>query len=189
VTLPDKSEAPAMTGPDLTSGGFALEHAALSVPPVHIPDGAGGAYKTELVIERTPERTVKILWWHADDPRPEPHNHPWAFESKILHGGYSEDRYRLQPDGADLAVVHERCTYRAGDINRVPRDVFHNVVDVQPGTVTRLVCGPAAPGNEWHYLDIETGELSGSDDPAFRARLAAINPHLRPRTTPDSGTP
>lgn len=162
-----------MTG--VTSGGFALQHAALTVPPVHIPDGHGGAYKTELVIARTPERTEKILWWHADDPRPEPHNHPWDFVSEILHGGYTEDRFWF--DGDEMrSATH---TYRAGDINMVARDVFHCVVAVQPGTVTHLTCGPAFPGNEWHYLDVTTGELKSSADPTFRPALEAINPHLR----------
>lgn len=162
---------------ETTSGGFALQHAMLTVPPVHIPDGHGGAYKTELVIERSPERTIKILWWYADDPRPEPHCHPWDFTSEILHGGYTEDRYRI----VDGEIEHDVETHGAGSFNHVPRFVFHNVRDVLPGTVTRLTCGPAVPGNEWCYLDLETGETipSAMLNVGFVDWSRDLNPHLR----------
>lgn len=164
-----------MTALERTSGGFALRHSALTVPPVHIPDGAGGSYKTELVIERTAERTEKILWWYADDPRPEPHNHPWDFTSEILHGGYTEDRWWIE----DGQLVAATTTYRAGDINHISTSVFHNVRDVEPDTVTHMICGPAVPGNEWCYLDVQNLMLLASDNPSFRGDLEAINPHLR----------
>jgi hypothetical protein len=162
---------------ETTAGGLALSHDMLAAPPVHIPDGRGGAYKTELVIERGADRTVKILWWYADDPRTEPHNHPWAFTSEILAGGYTDERYRRTSDGT---VDHETVVVRAGDVNVVPADIYHRVTDVLPGTVTRMTCGSAASGNAWGYLDIVSGDISTSDDPMFVANLRAINPHLRP---------
>jgi hypothetical protein len=161
---------------ETTAGGLALSHDMLAAPPVHIPDGRGGAYKTELVIERGLDRTVKILWWYADDPRTEPHNHPWAFTSAILAGGYTDERYQLASDGS---INHETVVVRAGDVNVVPVDIYHRVTDVLPGTVTRMTCGSAAAGNAWGYLDIVSGEISPSDDPMFVANLRAINPHLR----------
>lgn len=165
-----------------TTGGQPLASAQLESPPIHIPDGKGGAYKTELAIERTPDRTVKILWWHADDPRPEPHNHPWPFKSEILSGGYSETRYWVE----DGKVIVEEKTYRKGDINDMPDNVFHVVHDVQPKTVTRLTCGKAAPNNEWGYLDTTTGAYTSARDPKFADnefidKLRAINPHMRPK--------
>lgn len=173
-----------------TSGGFVLEHAELTVPPVHIPDGRGGAYKTELVIERAQAGTTKILWWHADDPRSDPHNHPWsdeagvAFRSEILHGGYTEDRWALTATIVPVDGVKYlgHNVYRAGDTNTMPQDVFHVVHQVLPGTVTRMTCGPAVLGNEWHYLDIDTGQLRLPTNPQFRADVEAINPHLRQAT-------
>jgi hypothetical protein len=161
---------------ETTAGGLALSHDMLAAPPVHIPDGRGGAYKTELTIERGPDRTVKILWWYADDPRTEPHNHPWAFTSEILTGGYTDERYRLASDGT---IDHETVVVRAGDVNVVPADLYHRVTDVMPGTVTRMTCGSATEGNAWGYLDIVSGEISPSHDPMFVANLRAINPHLR----------
>lgn len=171
-----------MSTTNTTTGGQPLLAANLSTPPIHIPNGKGGAYKTELALERTPERTLKILWWHEGDPRPEPHNHPWDFESSILHGGYTETRYWLE----DGAVKTEQRTYRAGDVNRVPRSVFHVVTDVLPGTVTRLTCGPATPNNEWEYLDIMTGEVASARsakyaDSNYLTQMREINPHMRPK--------
>jgi hypothetical protein len=40
-------------------GGLALSHDMPAAPPVHIPDGNGGAYKTELVIERGGDAQVE----------------------------------------------------------------------------------------------------------------------------------
>ena len=164
-----------MPATQTTSAGFALQHVTLTAPPVHIPDGNGGAFKTELVIERSPERTVKLVWWYADDPRTEPHNHPWPFRSEILAGGYTDDRYWFECG----KLCHEQREHRAGDFNEVPRTIFHNVSGVIPGTVTRMTCGPVVDGGQWNHLDIATGELLTSDDPEFVTQLRALNPHLR----------
>lgn len=171
-----------MTQPHTTTtGGQPLEASALETPPIHIPNGKGGAFKTELVLIRSKERTEKILWWHEDDPRPEPHNHPWDFHSEIISGGYTETRYIL----LDNATVEaETITYRQGDINELPTDVYHVVTDVQPNTTTRLTCGRASEGNEWGYIDIATGVHTSARDPKFKMadfldRLREINPHMR----------
>lgn len=176
------NEQASMTEPNTIGGGFASLSGHLETPPYHVPDGRGGAYKTELALFRSPERTEKILWWHADDPRSEPHNHPWRFESTILSGGYSEHRWWLDENGE---LQTETCTYRAGDINVVERHIFHVVFDVQPKTVTQLLCGPATEGNRWGYLDLATKTYTDAEsDPQFLADLRALNPHLRPRTEP-----
>lgn len=133
---------------ETTTGGFALQNDHLESPPSHIPDGKGGAYKTELVLYRSPERTEKIIWWYKNDPRPEPHNHPWRFESTILSGGYTEDRWWID----ESKELQKRTTiYRSDEINInvVETDVFHVVRDVQPKTTTKLLCGQASEGNSW----------------------------------------
>jgi hypothetical protein len=161
----------------LTLGGLSAIAGNLQSPPVHIPDGKGGAYKTELALFRSQERTEKILWWHADDPRPEPHNHPWDFVSDILSGGYSERRYWLDENGELQSAT---MTYRAGEQNIVPANVFHVVYDVQPNTVTYLTCGKASDGNLWGYLDLSTKTYADAErDPNFLTFLQEINPHLR----------
>lgn len=158
-----------------TLGGLEIKEGRFASPPTHIPDGNGKAYKTELAVMRSPERTEKIIWWHLDDPRPEPHNHPWDFESTILSGGYSEKRWWIE----DGILKTEDCTYRAGDKNIVPSNVYHVVYDVQPGTVTYLICGVASPNNTWGYLNLETLQYEeATKDPNFWKLMCQINPHL-----------
>lgn len=145
-----------------TGSGQSLRSEAFLAPPVHIPNAGSGAnarhsFKSELVLLRLPDQaTRKILWWHAADPRTVPHNHPWDFRSAILSGGYTEERFRID----DGEIIREVVEYAAGDVNVVPADVFHNVIDVKPETVTFLDCGPARAGNEWGYLNPADGEYS-----------------------------
>jgi len=146
-----------------------------------IPDDLGRTYKYELPLVRTPKRTVILHDWVLGDRRgreePKPHGHPWDFASYVLTGGYDEDRYELV-DGAvreELGVAH-----RAGQINAVPRAVYHEVLEVhEPGnTLTLIVCGHGV-GGDWGYLDTITGEHTPTQrDPDFSARYAALNPHL-----------
>lgn len=145
---------------ETTSSGASLNSKAFVSPPVHIPNSGEGekarhSFKTELSLLRDPNvGTKKILRWHDADPRQLPHNHPWDFRSAILAGGYTEERFFLK----DGIWVRELVEYEAGSVNIVPADVFHNVIDVQEGTVTFLDCGKARQGNEWGYLDVEENE-------------------------------
>ncbi len=142
---------------DETSTGQGLVSAPFSSPPTHIPvagekNNARHAFKSELSLVRDPRvGTKKILWWYAADPRKLPHNHPWDFRSAILSGGYTEERFTLN----DGIWVREIVEYGPGSVNVVAADVFHNVIDVQPDTVTFLDCGPARKDNQWGYLDVE----------------------------------
>jgi len=179
-----------------TSGGLPLASDLYEAPPIHIPDLDGGAFKTELTLYRSAERTEKLIWWHGPDPRPVPHDHPWPFTSTIIRGGYTEHRYTIGDGGG---VRHEVRTYRStppaghiaapndGNTNHVPLGVYHTVTDVLPGTVTHLVCGAARSGNEWGSLDTDTGEPIAFDDarvadPTFIERLHRLNPHLQPES-------
>lgn len=163
----------------LTLGGLKAISGRLESPPTHIPDGKGGAYKTELALFRSKERTEKIIWWHSDDPRPEPHNHPWPFESTILSGGYSEKRYWYDEYGN---LQQEIKHYRQGDVNSVAANVFHVVYDILPKTVTHLICGEASVNNVWGYLDLEDFQyVEARPEALFLNQMRAINPHLRPK--------
>lgn len=163
-----------------------LEMAPFGACPLHIPDSTGRVYKTELVLERSAERVVKVNWWHAPDERG-PHSHPWPFVSEILDGGYSETRYWIQHG----QVRSERKTYRKGDKNYFPAfqlidgrfgaRLFHTVDEVEPGTVTYMVCGRlVGEASDRGYLNLEDGDYTAATkDPAFLERLAAANPHKR----------
>ena len=163
--------------------GNPLAHADFAVPPLHIPDGKGGYYKTELVLERSEQRVVKIHWWHGPDPRRDPHNHPWHyFRSTILSGGYTETRYAAPYlDTAERERESGVRVYRAGDVNSMPHGVFHTVDEVLPDTVTRMETGPLVEGGDWGYL-IDGAYVSVKDaerDPDFFGQLCAINPHKK----------
>lgn len=160
--------------------GLPLQAGDFASPPLHIPNGDGLIYKTELVIKRDPlTETIKVNWWHLPDDvggRARPHNHPWDFSSTVLHGALTERRYTFNDDGTPLV---EELTHRAGETYSLPRGDYHVVVYVEPGTVTLMRCGPAAPGNEWGYLNLATAQHeSVTPDPTFRAKLAESNRFL-----------
>jgi len=163
--------------------GNPLEHADLTNPPLHIPDGRGGCYKTELVVKRSKDCVVKIQWWHGPDPRRDPHNHPWSFRSTILSGGYTETRHHNVGDTDILSygVSTETRTYRAGDVNDMPGGMYHTVDSVLPDTVTRMVTGPLIGGGDWGYL-IKGKYVSAKDDGVYQnsnffEELCTLNPH------------
>ena len=195
------------TAPHTTSAGFPLHAGMFESPPIAIPNRAGDAYKIEQVVERSPERTVKLVWWFGPDDDRDPHSHPWAFDSEILAGGYTSVTYWLAaanptidagcgdygggPEyeaasgtrlpGAPVVRCEERIV-RAGDRVHYPLHEFHLVKDVLPGTRTRMTCGTARPGNQWDYLDPRTGRVypyQEQPDATFVERMMALNPWRR----------
>ncbi len=160
-----------------------LAHKAFETVPLHIPDGLGGAYKTELVLQRTVNAVVKINWWHGPDPRLDPHNHPWRFTSKILQGGYTETRwYGVYRNGQVIDYIKDTRSYKAGDVNVLNPDTFHTIDSVIPGTVTHMVTGPVDGDGDWGYL-INKKYVSAAHDPKknlkFWTQLCELNPHKR----------
>lgn len=147
-----------------------------------VPDDAGRLYKAEYVVTSTRAETVKVNAWFGPDrrggERPMPHNHPWAFDAHILLGGYEEDRYHLVGGRVrdDLGVVH-----REGGTNEISREVYHEITGLRPDhdghVLTLMTCEQGERGS-WGYLDVDTAEHAlAAPDPAFAARLAALNPH------------
>lgn len=155
--------------------GLPLSHISFTAPPLHIPDGHGGCYKTELVIERSEEQTIKINWWHGSDPRLEPHTHPWNFTTTIIAGGYTEIRFKIE-NGKVYKIMY---TVRAGDMLNVQSNEYHLITDVLQGTVTQMTCGRLQNVGEWRLMNPETGETwVSTPEPNFRANLVKLNPHL-----------
>ena len=146
--------------------------------PKTIPSSEGLSLRTELVLERSEKRTVKVHWWHNPDPiSSKPHNHPWNFKSKILHGGYTEQVWWIK----NGVVRTETRTYKAGDTNVNTIDKFHKVISVQPGTVSIMTTGQASKNNAWGWLDIETGKYTlATFDPKspFMKDLKRLNPWM-----------
>lgn len=147
-----------------TTSGLALVAGQFEAPPFVVPNSKGEAFKIEQVVYRSPEATEKLVWWFGPDEDRDPHNHPWAFDSEILAGGYTSVTYWLE----DGVVKTEDRVVRAGNRVHYPLHEYHIVKDVLPGTRTRMICGPATPGNAWGYLDPKTGSLyPAAQDPTF----------------------
>lgn len=139
----------------VTSTGGSLRTKAFASAPIHVPnagdhDKPRHSFKSELTLLRDPNvGTKKLMWWYGADPRSDPHDHPFDFRSAILSGGYTEERWYIK----DGIWVREVVEYTAGNVNLVPANVYHNVIEVAPDTVTFLDCGRSRVGNKWGYLD------------------------------------
>lgn len=146
-----------------------------------IPNDAGKLSKVELTLVNTRDLTARVNVWYCEDTRgdgrPMPHNHPWTtFTSAILTQGYREDRYWRDDFGnveSDPGVEH-----RSGSNNIVDHDLFHEVVEVEPGTMTLMVCERGRRG-DWTHLNVDTGEdIDGQPVDGFDEMFAALNGHL-----------
>lgn len=144
-----------------------------------VPDEqTGEAYKAELTLFKSGTREVKVNRWLDDDQRdgtgPRPHNHPWDFHSMILGGTLIESRWTKQ-DG--IVVPELNVEHRVGDVNKIGREVFHEVTEVDPDrTLTLMICGPGM--DYWGYMDPSTADFTRAVLPAgFTEQLRKLNPH------------
>lgn len=86
------------------------------------------------------------------------HHHPWAWSvSRVLHGGYIEDRLAPQikvngPVPHHFINSHiSRRKLRAGRFNWLSRHAYHRIVEIDPGTWT-LFIHPAKKVQQWCQL-------------------------------------
>jgi hypothetical protein len=143
-----------------------------------VPDELSGeAYKAEFTLSKTTGQTVKLNYWLLPDRRggaeqAKPHNHPWDFRAIIIDGVLVEDR--VQRVDGDL-VYEPGVEHRVGDVNQVGRELFHEIVDVRPGSLTLMLCGPGMSG--WGYLDADGNYTPATLPDGFAQRLRELNPH------------
>ncbi len=164
------------SAPELTSTGQVVSTGSRQWSPmVLIPNEDGAPFKAESKRDGLEEGTLeRFTVWIADDPRDEPHDHPWPFESVILTGGYSERRYRRQAD--DTYVFVGTRVYRAGDRVVVPSGDAHVVFDVLPGTTTHMFIGKLVAGpSDWGHV-IDGRLVKNVASPDFLRRLNALKP-------------
>lgn len=124
-----------------------------------------------------------------------PHTHPWHFNAYPLTGGYRQDVYTVERpqllsgieaplDVVDVGNVRlrPRVSVVAGTRNEMPLDVAHEVVEVEPGTLSLMVCGPGRKDG-WGYIDPDSGlyipVTKSPIEPSFKAALYALNPHKK----------
>lgn len=170
-----------MTKDTLTSTGRDTANQTREWGPfVLIPGLNGEPYKAEKVRAGVESGTLeRFTVWIADDPRSDPHDHPWPFESEILTGGYSEHRYRRQADGTYTFVGTFR--YRTGDTVTMPAGDAHVVYNVLPGTTTHMKIGHLTAGpRDWGHIvtNHETGTMvhvPNATGSMFLAHFRALN--------------
>lgn len=85
------------------------------------------------------------------DPGKDLHDHPWAFVTFILRGGYTEQTAQAR-EAVLLASFAERwpdtCTsgveriWRRFSVHRMPLNVAHRITSAEPGTWTLVLRGP-----------------------------------------------
>lgn len=142
----------------------------------------GKPYKAELVLFRSSDAGARLHVWFAADPRP--HNHPWEhITCKVLHGSYTAVEYfdTAKPDEFN---VHEVTLNADSDEHSLNHDSFHQVVKVEPGTISVMSFGATVgDGKQWGNLIVGEGKYKyepNSLQPGFLDALRHLNPHMRP---------
>jgi hypothetical protein len=82
---------------------------------------------------------------HRPDKDPDPHDHPWAFASLILHGSYIE---RVWPDKRDPGRRFMRLCERF-TVHRMGRRAAHMITTVEVPLWTLVITGPRR--GEWGF--------------------------------------
>lgn len=104
----------------------------------------GSVYLTRLHLVQVPWGALMLHWIRRADPDPDMHDHPVAFASLVLRGGYVELVPRAigeDPGGAQRTVRR---------FNLKNADDPHRIVDVNPrGTLTLVLAGPVT--RSWGY--------------------------------------
>jgi hypothetical protein len=103
--------------------------------PIRIPAVARNHAPPGTSIVRAERMSPAFVKYHLDDgrvlhrfvrpePHADPHDHPWSFETTILSGGYIEEVFTFQPDGAWRSAFvdrhpHSRHWIDASHIHRI----------------------------------------------------------------------
>ncbi len=186
--------------PDFTWERFIARESWLLIPDTEF-DGLRW-YKAEFTIKHgwPYHQTIKLNKWKLPDLRqdgaPLPHNHPWPFISRVLRGGYKEDRYEVrrnrnkilvEPRQAwpvDSASVQPSVIHLAGQTNDLPLTTFHEVTEIlDPDTLSIMNCDLGRKEGWGHLEDDGKGNLVyvpnklGALDARFKPMMKALNPH------------
>lgn len=113
---------------------------------IYAKDGSGDVYLHRIRLIQTPWFAVYLHDLNLPDSDRFPHDHPWAFCSIVLRGGYTEVVY--QPVFGCVRQVDGRMAQRTvrrhsrWSAHRMGTDVAHEITQVQPRTKTLVLCGP-----------------------------------------------
>ncbi|QYE33356.1 hypothetical protein KZX46_00730 (plasmid) [Polymorphobacter sp. PAMC 29334] len=79
--------------------------------------------------------------FRREEPRANPHDHPWGFETEILTGGYVEEVFHALPGGGwNSELVHRA----PGTVHQIEARHIHRIVALPAGDCWTLVrAGPS----------------------------------------------
>ncbi len=109
-------------------------------------------YLSRFQILKTPWFSIKLHWFHRPDPDRDLHDHPWAFVSFILRGGYTELINYLP--SCPLSIMHKHIRW----FNFKNTVTSHRVITIKPGTLTLVITGPKK--KSWGFYDEETSDFT-----------------------------
>ena len=107
----------------------------------------GKPYMIRLHLFKTPWFSAMLHWFLGPDPHSDPHDHPVAFVSFMLRGGYTERRYWGRYQWRPW-----RPAYRVREVrwlNLMPARGIHQIITVLPRTLTLVFTGPVV--RRWGY--------------------------------------
>lgn len=104
---------------------------------------SGEVYLARLRVIQTPLFAVYLHDIHEADGDRDPHNHPWAFLSIVLRGGYTERVY-------DRASAGKDKTHTLYSIHAMGRRKYHRITTIEPGLKTLILTGPRQSG--WGFF-------------------------------------
>lgn len=167
-----------------TTSGQSLIANPFSSKPTIIPQFldnkfTGKPYKIEQVLYRDLNGGAKQHVWFNPDPRP--HNHPWEWiECRVLRGSYKADEWI--EDYFDR-FEELSLTLNAGEARTLYQDDYHQITEVEPGTISIMSFGPVVgDGKQWgHLKQDENGKWvhdSNTNQEGFIDALWHMNPHM-----------
>lgn len=98
-------------------------------------------------LAQTPWFGIYVHFIYREDLDPVPHDHPWAFGSLVLRGGYVEEYV----DDVRIFRVYPNRVHRRWSLHRFPLRAAHRITKVLPGTVTLCVVGRKC--RTWGFYD------------------------------------
>lgn len=105
----------------------------------------GTEYLRRLHLLHTPIGSIMLHWIRKPDPSPDMHDHPVAFVSFVLRGGYTEQ----VPSRWPLVKHWQTDLRKIRRVNVKRPSARHRIVEVLPRTLTLVFAGPKV--QEWGY--------------------------------------
>ena len=131
--------------------------------PARIPKAARERCPADTEIVRVERMSPAFTKYHLSDgralhrfsreePHATPHDHPWAFETTIIDGGYVEEVFHVEPNGGWRSELVHRMP---GETYRVSAKHIHRIVELpQRECWTVVRAGPHVRGTRfWRFGD------------------------------------